>query len=635
MCGIAGIVAPGGFDPALLISITNLVRYRGPDGYGFAFFDVRSESIAECFHNEEKLPAFQKPSLGLGARRLAILDLSDLGTQPMDTDHGNLWITYNGEVYNYLEIREELEHLGHMFRTHTDTEVILRAYQQWGSSCVQRFNGMWAFAIYDRKQRSLFCSRDRFGVKPFYYFMTDSLLVFGSEIKQILEYPGVSRSANKSVVLQYLDQGVQDHSEYTFFEGVRQLLPGHSMTVDLHQTPISTKISKYWELPLRPNEDLPEPQAIERFLVQLQRAVNWRLRSDVPVGSCLSGGLDSSAVVMLASKAGRAKEFHSFSSCYEDPSIDERQFIREVVSSSGATPHYIFPQGEGFWDDLDCLIWHQDEPVGGTGVYAQWCVLREARKQGIPVLLDGQGGDETLCGYRKFYFFYLWHLMRKADIRFLHEGIAWMRNSQGTLSSWRHAKRYAAAISGRSGSLPGRVCTPELVKDYHPVPQHNIGPGASLADRQKDDLRFWSIPALLHYEDRNSMAHSIEARVPMLDYQLVQFAVNCAPNLKLRDGWTKWILRQSLRGTLPEAVRLRRSKLGFATPQDQWLRQDLRGRINSIIHDSHLRMSRILSKTKVSKQLDDFLAGRAYCLNGLEVFRVLNLELWARVFNVS
>jgi len=634
MCGIAGIVAIQGFDPRLLIRMTNLVKYRGPDGFGLAFFDVRANLAGECIHNREEFPKIERPSLGLGARRLAILDLSESGLQPMQIDDGDFWITYNGEVYNYVEVRQELERLDHRFHTHTDTEVILRAYRQWGSSCVERFNGMWAFAIYDRPQRKLFCSRDRFGVKPFYYFATPSVLVFGSEIKQILEYPGVQREANASIVLQYLEQGVQDHSESTFFEGVRQLLPGHSMFIDLSHASISANISKYWELPIGCETNLSESQAIEQFVTQLQRSVNWRLRSDVPVGSCLSGGLDSSSVVMLASKAGRAKEFHSFSSCYEDPTIDERQFIQEVVSSSGTTPHYVFPQGEGFWDELDRLIWHQDEPVGGSSVYAQWCVMREARKQGVPVLLDGQGGDETLCGYRKFYFFYLWHLMRKADPHVLHEGIAWIRNSEGRLWSWSHAKRYTGGFGGGSGSLRARVCCPEFANNHHHIPRHGIGPGASLCERQKDDLRFWSIPALLHYEDRNSMAHSIEARVPMLDYQLAEFAVNCPPNLKLRDGWTKWILRQALRGTLPEAVRLRRSKLGFATPQDQWLRQDARGTIRSVIHDSAFRIGRILAQKKVGKQLEDFISNRAGCLNGLEAFRVLNLELWARVFEV-
>jgi asparagine synthase (glutamine-hydrolysing) len=635
MCGIAGIVAIEGFDPALLVGMTNLVSYRGPDGFGFAYFDARSEFAAECIHNREGFPRVSKPTLGLGARRLAIQDLSELGLQPMQIENGDYWITYNGEIYNYLEIRTELEGMGESFRTHTDTEVILRAYRHWGESCVNRFNGMWAFAIWDRKQQRLFCSRDRFGVKPFYYFTDASRMIFGSEIKQILFHPNVPRRANENIVLQYLEQGVQDHSAETFFDGIRQLLPGHSMTVDLAKAAIFTHIKRYWELPIRLEQDPQEKDAIEQFLAHLERAVKWRLRSDVPVGSCLSGGLDSSAVVTLAARARQTKEFHSFSSCYDEPSIDERSYIREVVSSSGVTPHYVFPKAHGFWDELSRLVWHQDEPVGSTSVYAQWCVMREAQKQGIPVLLDGQGGDETLCGYRKFYFFHLWHLLKRKNPLFVTEGIAWIQNSDRTLWNWKHAKRYVQSINGTHGSLRSRVCNPDLATKNHLVPVHNIGPGTDLRERQRDDLVYWSVPALLHYEDRNSMAHSIEARVPMLDYELAEFAVNCSARLKLRGGRTKWILRQALNGVLPEAVRLRRSKLGFATPQKQWLRQDMQGLIRSTVTRSNLKIGRILSAEKVRKQLESFLSGRPGCLTDLEAFRVLVLEVWAQAFEVG
>lgn len=634
MCGIAGIVALEGFDPAVLMAVTNLVSYRGPDGRGFVFIDVHSGSTGECIYNRETSPVLQRPSLGLGARRLAILDLSEFGLQPMQIDNGDYWITYNGEIYNYLEIRKELEK-GESFRTHTDTEVILRAYRRWGQDCVKRFNGMWAFAIWDRKQRKLFCSRDRFGVKPFYYFVRNSQLVFGSEIKQLLAYPGVPRTANENIVLQYLENGVQDHSENTFFAGIRQLLPGHSMSIDLTKSSISVEIARYWELPIEPEKRMSEKDAIEQFLMHLQRAVNWRLRSDVPVGSCLSGGLDSSSVVMLAIKAKREKEFHSFSSCFDEAAIDERKYIQEVVCSSGATPHYVFPRAETFWDDLNCLIWHQDEPFGGTGVYAQWCVMRAARQAGIPVLLDGQGGDEILCGYRKFYIFYLWHLFKSANPRVLPEGIAWIRNVGQNPWSWSSAKRYVPAFRGSQQSLLVRVGNPELSGANHESAEVSLGPGASLRQRQKDDLAYFSIPALLHYEDRNSMAHSIEARVPMLDYELATFAVNCQPALKLHGGWTKWILRKAMSGVLPEAVRLRKSKLGFSTPQEEWLQKDARGIIRSLIQASALKLDRILSHKKVGTAMTAFLDRKPGSLTEMEAYRVLNLELWARVFSVS
>jgi asparagine synthase (glutamine-hydrolysing) len=635
MCGIAGIVALEGFDPNLLISITHLVKHRGPDGYGFVYFDLESNSSGECFHNEDGRPNLHKPSLGFGARRLAILDLSDSGNQPMQTGDGEIWITYNGEVYNYLEIRKELEGMGHSFRTHTDTEVILRAYREWGPSCVNHFNGMWSLAIWDRRNKKLFCSRDRFGVKPFYYFIAPSLFVFGSEIKQLLSYPAVLRAVNNTTVSQYLRYGVQDHTDNTFFANIYQLQGGHSLILDLTKPVLSVATERYWELPIKSEENISEKEATEKFLALIQRSVRWRMRSDVPVGSCLSGGLDSSSVVSLATRVARPTEFHTFSSCFEQVSVDERQFIEEVVRSTELNSHLVFPKAEGFWDDLNCLIWHQDEPFGGTSVYAQWCVMQAARQARIPVLLDGQGGDEILCGYRKFYVFYLWHLLKHANPRVLPEGIAWIRNLGQNAWSWSYAKRYIPSFNGSNQSLLARVCNPEFTCTEHKPAKVSLGPGASLPQRQKDDLSFYSIPALLHYEDRNSMAHSIEARVPMLDYELASFAVNCRSSLKLRDGWTKWILRNAMRGVLPEAVRLRKSKLGFATPQREWLRMDARGMIRSMIHERDLKMNRILSTKKVCEEFDDFLADKPGSLTDVELFRVLNLELWARVFDIS
>lgn len=635
MCGIAGILALGGFDPGLLISMTQLVKYRGPDGFGFVYFDLPSNSPGECFHDQLRYPALERPSLGFGARRLAILDLSERGNQPMQINNGEYWITYNGEVYNCREIREELEGTGSSFRTQTDTEVVLKAYSQWGPSCVNRFNGMWSFAIWDRKKRRLFCSRDRFGVKPFYYLAGSSLFVFGSEIKQILQCPGVPRTVNYTIALQYLQQGVQDHSDSTFFEGIRQLPGGHSLTVDTTKPVLPVKVEKYWDLPISAGRNSSDKEATEEFLKIFQRSIALHLRSDVPVGSCLSGGLDSSSIVTLTSQMAPSANFHTFSSCFDDKAFDERPYIREVVSTSRVVPHYVFPRAECFWDDLNCLIWHQDEPVGGTGVYAQWCVMRAARQAGIPVMLDGQGGDEILCGYRKFYFFYLWDLFKRADPRFLTEGVAFLQKINRNHLNWDIVKRYVPASDATQRSLLERVANPEFIHANARVQQVNLGPRSDLGQRQKDDLMHYSVPALLHFEDRNSMAHSVEARVPMLDHELVMYAVNCRPSLKLRHGWSKWILREALSEALPTAVRLRKSKLGFSTPQTAWLRGDIRGGMRSLLMELNFKMSNLFSAEKVRTELSAFLAGRAKCLTDAEAYRILNLELWARVFDVA
>ena len=635
MCGIAGIFSPSGFDPQVLISMTEMAKHRGPDGSGLVYFDLRADGRGECFHDRNAAPVFENPGLGFGARRLAILDLSDLGNQPMQIEQGDLWITYNGEIYNYIEVRKELESLGHRFRTGTDTEVILRAYREWGSSCVHRFSGMWGLAIYDRRKRTLFCSRDRFGIKPFYYFASPSLLLFASEIKQILEHPGVHRTINDVVAFQYLEQGVQDHSEETFFAGIRQLPGGHSLHLDLSQPVISMRVEKYWELPLSAESGAAEKDCVGRFADLFRKAVHQHLRSDVPVGSCLSGGLDSSSIVAAASSANPGSQLHSFSSCFEQSSLDERPFIREVVRSAGLASHLIFPQAKGFWNDLNCMIWHQDEPVGGSSVYAQWCVMRAARLARIPVLLDGQGGDEILCGYRKFYVFYLWHLLKRASPRAVPESVSWMFGTGLRNWNWSHARRYISRSPTPKHSIVSRVCSSDFVGLSQRFPSVAIGPGDSLEQRQKDDLMRYSLPALLHYEDRSSMAHSVESRVPMLDHELATFAVNCRPELKLRNGWTKWILREALKGTLPEPVRTRKTKLGFETPQRSWLSQDACGTIRSLFQQNDCRTGHILSVDKVRDEFENFFAGKPGSLTDIALFRVLNLELWSQIFAVS
>ncbi|EQB64154.1 MAG: Asparagine synthetase [candidate division Zixibacteria bacterium RBG-1] len=634
MCGIAGIVSREGFDPKLLISMTHLVTHRGPDGYGFAFFGPEKNSYAELIHNEARLPSLQNSLVGLGHRRLAILDITARGNQPMHSEDGALYITYNGEVYNYLEIRKELEELGHSFKTRTDTEVVLHAYQQWGDECLKRFNGMWSFAIWNRNRRRLFCARDRFGVKPLYYYFDGARFIFASEIKQILQCPDISRRANDSVVFDYLEQGLADHSAETFFQGIYQLPGGHFLILDLSLPTPTPVIRRYWELPIRQNIDLSEEEACEELRARLTKAVTLRMRSDVPVGSCLSGGLDSSAIVCLAKKKILPQaDFHTFSSCFEDKFFDEREYIAEVIAATQSKSHLIFPGPAQFWKTFERLIWYQDEPVGGIGVYAQWCVMEAARREGIPVLLDGQGGDETLCGYRKFYYFYLWQLLRKGDPKCFSEALLWLHKGGMSLWAWSDAKRYLPSSFVKFESLARRVCQPVFQRKYRDR-ICNLGAGSDIRERQRADLVKYSIPALLRYEDRNSMAHSVEARVPFLDYELAEFLVNCPLHLKMGHGWSKWILRQGLRGILPEAIRLRRTKMGFNTPQRNWIRSDLKEMIRAVFASSGFHMERFIIPTNVREEFDKFCLGRHDSLSDTELFRVLNLELWARVYGV-
>lgn len=635
MCGIAGIVAYDGFDPGLLVSMTHLVSHRGPDGYGFAFFESGPGGQSEIIHNEHRLPGLRKPVVGLGHRRLAILDMSSRGSQPMRTNDGTLYITHNGEVYNFLELRQQLKAKGYSFATQTDTEVILHAYREWGVECLARFEGMWSFALLDRLQQRLFCSRDRFGEKPFYYFVGKGCFVFGSEIKQILAFPGVSRMADESAVFNYLEWGSLDYSEATLVAGVRQLPGGHFLVLDLRRPSLVPEIRRYWQLSVQQPRRLSDREACEEFKARLENAIRLRLRSDVPVGACLSGGLDSSSVVCLARKVVPEHPFHTFSSCFSEPSCDERRYSSRVVAATGVTPHQVFPQPGQFWQGFAHLLWHQDEPVGSTNVYAQWCVMECAEREGIPVLLDGQGGDETLCGYQKFYLFYLWHLLREANPRVVPEAALWVKNHTRSLWTWEDARRYLPQFSGYS-PLTARVC-PRQVRQHFAGDGRGrqFGPAVSIAERQRLDLISTSLPALLHYEDRNGMAHSVETRLPFLDHELAGFLVNCRPSLKLRHGWSKWILRNALVGTLPEEIRLRRTKLGFDTPLAEWLRRGLRDGLMKSLAAPDFQMNRFLIKERVVQELDRFMLGKHGCLNAAALFRVLTLELWGRVHGIN
>jgi asparagine synthase (glutamine-hydrolysing) len=633
MCGIAGIIARESFDPQALVGMTHLISYRGPSGFGFAYANTGAEAPLEIIHNENRLPATSRPVIGLGNRRLAILDVSAAGNQPMEIADGSYSITYNGEIYNYREIRAELERCGHRFRTGTDTEVILRSYQEWGDQCLNRFNGMWSFALWDRAKQRLFCARDRFGVKPLYYAVYGNAFYFASEIKQILAASAMPRVANPQNVHHYLEWGLLDFSEETFFQGIRQLPGGHSLKLDLSQ-PLTPKVERYWELRVEPLPELSVEDAVEEFRARFENAVRLRLRSDVPVGVSLSGGLDSSAVLCQAKRVAPETQFETFSASFEEKAINEREYVAAAIASVAGIGHESYPQGPAFWKAIRSLIYHQDEPILSTGSFPQWCVMEDAKSHGVPVILGGQGGDETLCGYQKYRYFYFWELLRRGDPKIFREMMLWARNGTSFHVSVGSATKYLPGLLRGPFSLIERVSPSEFRNAFQQAPS-GLGAQSSLAERQKTDLTYSSIPTLLHHEDRMSMAHSIESRLPFLDYKLVEFAVNCAPSLKLRDGWSKWILRNAMTGTLPEKIRLRKTKLGFDTPDREWVRMGLSNGQRALWDAPRLRMERFLDPRKVAQECQKFLRQAPTALSSDLIFRAVSLELWAQVHQAS
>lgn len=651
MCGITALYEPAApaWLPEITQAMTRVVRHRGPDGEGFAFFQpsenkliaVASDETPQGVTGERRPPA--GCTLGLGHRRLSILDLTVAGHQPMPgTD---AWITYNGEIYNYAELRTELAALGHTFHSGTDTEVILAAWREWGEGCLARFNGMFAFVLFDRRRRRLFAARDRFGVKPLYLWPTPGGgLALASEIKQFTVHPGWRAQANGQRVYDFLNWGISDHTRETMFAGVRQLRGGEFLSSPLASLPTASG-QRWYEVHGVPFAgDLAAAGA--RFRELLDDSVRLRLRADVPVGSCLSGGLDSSSIVcaMRAQLGERAARTQNVFSAYSDVArFDERGFIQEVAQAADVRAHHTIPDPDALGRELDALAWHQDEPFGSTSIYAQWCVFRLAREQGVTVMLDGQGADEALGGYLGYFGPRLAGLLRGGSL----------------LTFWREAAA-VRQLHGQSWGLQAKLLAHELLPqgiadqlrrmsghavdapDFLNLTRLGATPGSPHrgAVDLRDPVRSLSIaqltslnlPMLLHWEDRDSMAHGVEARLPFLDYRLVEFCLGLPEAFKLSDGWTKRVLREGMRERLPERVRLRRDKLGFATAEEVWMRGERRESFLRQVDEAIDASAGVLTPA-AKRKAERMLKGDEPF--GFLAWRFISYGRWLRRFNVA
>ena len=649
MCGIAGLYDRlGRAELGRLRAMSDVMRHRGPDDEGIVLIGAERgdwqthggpDTPADVFRSG--LPfapggasAGATASVfhaGLAHRRLAIVDLKPSGHQPMSDPGGRHWIVYNGEIYNHIELREELSALGASFLGTSDTEVILAAYRQWGEDCLSHFNGMFALALWDADRRALFCARDRLGVKPFYYQYDGRRFVFSSEPRALVLTQASRIVPRLGAVRDLLALDWVDHETETFFEGVRQLPAGHALTVGED----GLRMRAWWEIDPDAHA-LGSPEEWTREFADLfTDSVRLRLRADVEVGSCLSGGLDSSAVVTTAGRLAN-KGLHAFSCAYDEgPAFDERPWIRAAVESSGATSHLVVPDGSDFWSVFDAMATRQDEPTAGPGVYSQWKVMELAHSTGLKVLLDGQGGDELLAGY----FRYLPARLRDFAAAGRWDAFAQLWGSVSdrlgfattllhTFEPWLPAP-LVAAMRSRYGQGKDRVLSHDLSKVRGSVPELPRA-GRSWLWRQLafDTLRR-QLPGLLRYEDRNSMAFSIETRLPFLDYRLVELAFALPDDQKLDGSTTKAILRRALGDRVPPSVLARRDKMGFETPADLWLR----GRYAA---EARRRLSRPgpfqdwVDRSVLREELDGYLAGRRAI--GLQVWRWLSLEAWSQAF---
>ncbi len=629
MCGIVGKFSyqKTAGDTRLMQALANIISHRGPDDEGF----------------------YADEYVQFGFRRLSILDLTRAGHQPMLSDDGKIVLIFNGEIYNYLELKNVLAARGHSFRSRSDTEVILRAYIEWGVDCVQHFNGMWSFALWDDRKKMLFCSRDRFGVKPFYYYVGKNHFLFASEIKALVKFPEIIRKPNHQRIYDYLVFGYLDHTDETLFEGILQLPPAHSLTItrDGH-----IKMIRYWSLnPHNVTVYEKEEHYAERFSELFEDAVRLRLRSDVSVGTCLSGGLDSSSIVCvvndLLKKGGSTYFDHhqkTFSAVYAQKEVDEREFSSAVIKKTGAAEHHIFPSPDDILHDLQKVVYHQDEPFGSTSIFAQWYVMKRAHQEGIKVMLDGQGADELLGGYHPFFGPFLASLLQQWRLRRLLTEIRFWKRNHGYPWSYFLFQVGAGALT----KLLPRSITNTLIRASHQdgslflhdafLKQHRTSqPTFSMYDDhfQNELYRVLRIglPALLHYEDRNSMAWSIEARVPFLDYRLVEYMFSIPNSQKISHGTTKVVLRNAMKGILPEKVRTRQSKLGFATPENEWLKNSFQPVFSSLITSSSFRDRGIVDAKRAQALFRDHsVHHRKRGVESSTIWRWMNLELWFRIF---
>ena len=622
MCGIAGIVnvdlAPG---LAVIGAMIADIAYRGPDGVGQI-----------CFETD---------GVALGHRRLSILDVSEAGSQPMASVSGRFWLVFNGEIYNYLEIRRELEALGCTFRSGSDTEVLLYAYERWGAACLARFMGMFAFAIWDRERRELFAARDRLGIKPLYYRETSSGILFASEIKSILSVQTDARAVDVSLIDAYMDFGYVP-GEDTLHKGIKRLLPGHTLTWRGNRT----TIAQYWDLCFGEQSHEEIPVCAGRITELLKDSIALHLRSDVPLGVFLSGGLDSSAVVALLAP-GASCGLKTFSVAYDFGSnYDETPYAREVASAFSTDHHEIYITPKQFLDFVPNYIWHMDEPVTEAAAISLHYVSKLAREH-VVVCLSGEGSDELFAGYD----FYSYNLMiekarnivggemfrrlaglagkarRFAKIRKYLElaSIPFEHRYRG-ISSYEDRKKNALYNDGfASCAVEGNDRCNGFIEGLFARSKH----WDPLSRMLYFDTKTWLVDDLLIKADRMSMANSIELRVPFLDHRLVEFAATLPSKYKIRGADTKFILKKSLEGQLPERI-IRRRKMGFPTPLEIMFRGELFDYAHDTLLSEQATGRRYFDRYAVKQLLLDHRSGTA--ANHREIWQLLVLEEWHRRF---
>jgi asparagine synthase (glutamine-hydrolysing) len=656
MCGIFGIWNRNKqqVDRVALERAGSVLCHRGPDDEGYLLASSQARTFMSATGKDSQ-PGLDLPSvrqvdgdfdLAFGFRRLSILDLSLQGHQPMVSEDQRFVLVFNGEIYNYIELRTELASQGFTFHSTSDTEVLLAAYRAWGASALTRFTGMFSLAILDLERAVLFLARDFFGIKPLYYTLADGKFAFASEIPVLLNLSGVSRRANTERLFQYLRFGRTDDGGTTLFADIQQVPPAHYLELSLDHPGI-VEPQKYWEPTPEEITDLSFDEAATTLREMFIESVGMHLRSDVPVGAALSGGIDSSAIVMaMRHLCGDALDLHTFSYVADDPVVSEEKWVDLIGERSHARVHKVRIQPTDLVDDINHLITVQGEPFGGTSIYAQYRVFRLAQQAGIKVMLDGQGADELLGGYgiaiaaRFASMIQQGRLMQAGD--FLRRAQSGAGRRPGDTQLWLRAGHFLIPefIQGPLRRLAGEDIVPAWMNgqwfvDRGAIPHPAEHPRARhmLREELLTSLVRTSLPALLRYEDRNSMAHSIESRVPFLTPGLVNFILSMPEEyLVSPDGTTKAIFRKAMRGTVPDSILDRKDKIGFATPEKALL-TTLKPWVEDALQTSRLAKIPALKPEVVQQRWQTAL--NAQGLFDTSVWRWVNLVKWTEEFDVD
>lgn len=587
MCGIFGILKKESKLQVPLTEATQIIRHRGPDDSGFMTWSLEGEvqyfadedtsdlSIKDYdlnFYNNEDF------DVAFGHRRLSILDLSSAGHQPMSFE--NLIICFNGEIYNYVEIRKELEKRGKKFITQTDTEVILQAWSEWGQDALHMFNGMFSFLILDTCLNKVFAVRDRFGVKPLYFTDMPGYLAFSSEIKQLRLLPQYKFELNNQITYEYLRYGYLDHSHKTFEIGIYQVEPGEIFTIDV----ISKSFSKAFWYNLSPSKFIGNlKNAKLKFRSILKDAVKLRLRSDVPIGSALSGGLDSSTIVCLMREIldedGEKNTFlQTVTSCSQDIKFDETRFAEMVNEQTNSFSHKTFPDFTTLKQDLGKIIWHMDYPFGSSSQFAQWSVFMKAKNAGLTVMIDGQGADEQLAGYGGNDLPLYTGLLKNLKLNVLIDEIISYRKKNGSYPLGFLLGALQATLFAKFIKFFPKRLRPHLQHKQEWLNHTNVREYEwkvnSLYENLYNQVQLSPLPALLRYEDRNSMAFSVESRTPFMDYRLMEFSLGLPEKMVYKRGNRKFILREAFRGIVPSQILDRKDKMGFVSEEERWIKEE-------------------------------------------------------------